>query len=407
MATGTQELGQLVPVDGVRVAAVSAGIRYRDRLDLVLFELVKGSVTAGVYTRNAFCAAPVVLARKHVQACAGAVRYLLINTGNANAGTGAQGMSDAVECCRELAGLADTDIAQVLPFSTGVIGERLPAGKIVTALPGAIDALAADNWLNAARGIMTTDTRPKGISSVVEHEGRRVTITGITKGAGMIKPDMATMLAFVATDAQIAQPLLHEMLRSAVEYSFNRITVDGDTSTNDCCVLTATGCSGVTIDVSDSELYKKFNTALHDLIVQLAKLIIRDAEGARKFVTVDVRGGADSRECLMVAYAIAESPLVKTALSASDPNWGRILAAVGRAGLDDLVVDKIDIYLDDVIIVQQGGLAPSYTEAQGQRVMNQEDITLRIELGRGDVAEQVWTADLSEEYVRINASYRS
>jgi len=223
----------------------------------------------------------------------------------------------------------------------------------------------------------------------------------------MIKPDMATMLAFVATDAQIAQPLLHEMLRSAVEYSFNRITVDGDTSTNDCCVLTATGCSGVTIDVSDSELYKKFNTALHDLIVQLAKLIIRDAEGARKFVTVDVRGGADSRECLMVAYAIAESPLVKTALSASDPNWGRILAAVGRAGLDDLVVDKIDIYLDDVIIVQQGGLAPSYTEAQGQRVMNQEDITLRIELGRGDVAEQVWTADLSEEYVRINASYRS
>lgn len=407
MATGTQELGQLLPVDGVRIAAVSAGIRYRDRLDLVLFELAEGSVSAGVYTRNAFCAAPVVLARKHVQACAGAVRYLLINTGNANAGTGAQGMNDAVECCRELAGLADTDIAQVLPFSTGVIGERLPAEKIVAALPGAIDALIADNWLNAARGIMTTDTRPKGISVVVEHEGRRVTITGITKGAGMIKPDMATMLAFVATDAQIAQPLLHEMLRSAVEYSFNRITVDGDTSTNDCCVLTATGCSGVTIDISDSELYKKFNTALHDLIVQLAKLIIRDAEGARKFVTVDVRGGADSRECLMVAYAIAESPLVKTALSASDPNWGRILAAVGRAGLDGLVVDKIDIYLDDVIIVQQGGLAPSYTEAQGQRVMNQEDITLRIELGRGDVAEQVWTADLSEEYVRINASYRS
>ena len=407
MATGTQELGQLLPVNGVRIAAVSAGIRYRDRLDLVLFELAEGSVSAGVYTRNAFCAAPVVLARKHVQACAGAVRYLLVNTGNANAGTGAQGMNDAVECCRELADLAGTDIAQVLPFSTGVIGERLPAEKIVAALPGAIDALAADNWLNAARGIMTTDTRPKGISAVLDHEGQRVTITGITKGAGMIKPNMATMLAFVATDAQIAQPLLHEMLRSAVEYSFNRITVDGDTSTNDCCVLTATGRSGVAIDTSNGELYKKFNSALHDLIVQLAQLIIRDAEGARKFVTVDVRGGADSRECLMVAYAIAESPLVKTALSASDPNWGRILAAVGRAGLDDLVVDKIDIYLDDVIIVQQGGLAPTYTEAQGQRVMNQEDITLRIELGRGDVSEQVWTADLSEEYVRINASYRS
>jgi glutamate N-acetyltransferase/amino-acid N-acetyltransferase len=338
---------------------------------------------------------------------AGAARYLLVNTGNANAGTGPQGMIDAQACCQALAAGAGVDVQQVLPFSTGVIGERLPAERIVAAVPDALAALQADNWLLAAKGIMTTDTRPKAVSRVVDVAGQKVTMTGITKGAGMIKPNMATMLAFVGTDAAVEQALLDSLLRSAVEQSFNRITVDGDTSTNDCCILSATGCSGVQISDADPAMLDAFSSALHELVLELAKLIIRDAEGAKKFVTVDVRGGGSSKECLLVAYAIAESPLVKTALSASDPNWGRILAAIGRAGVENLDVSRIDIYLDSVPIVKQGGLAPGYHEALGQSVMNQEDITLHVELGRGDVRERVWTADLSEEYVRINASYRS
>lgn len=396
-----------MPVAGIKMSAVSAGVRYQNRLDLVLFELAKGTRTAGVFTRNAFCAAPVVLARKHLLANGGDVRYLLVNTGNANAGTGEQGVTDAVYCCQALADVAGVNIAQVLPFSTGVIGERLPAEKIAMAAPGALAALQEDQWLGAAKGIMTTDTRPKGVSAIVTHNGQYITITGITKGAGMIKPNMATMLAFVSTDAEIEQDLLQDLLMSSVEQSFNRITVDGDTSTNDCCVLSATGKSGIRIEKSEQGLFEAFSNALHELILDLAKLIIRDAEGAKKFVTVDIRGGASSQECLLVAYAIAESPLVKTALSASDPNWGRILAAVGRAGVPDLDVSRIDLYLDDVCIVKKGGLAPDYREAMGQAVMNQEDICLRVELARGDVNEQVWTADLSEEYVRINASYRS
>ena len=407
MATGSQELGQILPVDGVRIASVSAGVRYRNRLDMVLFELAPGTRTAGVFTLNAFCAAPVVIARTNLQNTSGDVRYLLVNTGNANAGTGAQGMIDAQACCKAVADAAAVNEQQVLPFSTGVIGERLPAERIVAAVPQALQVLEADGWLQAARGIMTTDTRPKAVSRVIEHPGRKVTITGITKGAGMIKPNMATMLAFVATDAGLSQTLLDSLLKSAVEQSFNRITVDGDTSTNDCCILSATGKSGVQVTETDKSLFDAFSTALHDVVLELAKLIIRDAEGARKFVTVDVRGGASTRECLQVAYAIAESPLVKTALSASDPNWGRILAAIGRAGVENLDVSKIDIYLDDVAIVEQGGLAPSYREELGQGVMNQEDITLHVELARGDCRELVWTADLSEEYVRINASYRS
>lgn len=407
MATGSQELGQILPVDGVRIASVSAGVRYRNRLDMVLFELAPGTRTAGVFTLNAFCAAPVVIARTNLQNTSGDVRYLLVNTGNANAGTGAQGMIDAQACCKAVADAAAVNEHQVLPFSTGVIGERLPAERIVAAVPQALQVLEADGWLQAAKGIMTTDTRPKAVSRVIEHPGRKVTITGITKGAGMIKPNMATMLAFVATDAGLSQTLLDSLLKSAVEQSFNRITVDGDTSTNDCCILSATGKSGVQVTETDKSLFDAFSTALHDVVLELAKLIIRDAEGARKFVTVDVRGGASTRECLQVAYAIAESPLVKTALSASDPNWGRILAAIGRAGVENLDVSKIDIYLDDVAIVEQGGLAPSYREELGQGVMNQEDITLHVELARGDCRELVWTADLSEEYVRINASYRS
>lgn len=407
MATGTEQLGQILPIDGIRIAAIRAGVRYQNRLDTVLFELAPGTRSAGVFTRNAFCAAPVIIARQNIEACAGDVRYLLVNTGNANAGTGPRGLADAEACCQAVADATGADVQQVLPFSTGVIGERLPAERIVAAVPAALDALLADNWLLAAQGIMTTDTRPKAVSRVIDHAGKKITITGITKGAGMIKPNMATMLAFVGTDAVLAQPLLESLLRSAVEQSFNRITVDGDTSTNDCCILSATGRSGVEISQADAVLFELFSQALQELVLELAKLIIRDAEGAKKFVTVDVRGGASISECLQVAYAIAESPLVKTALSASDPNWGRILAAIGRAGVENLDVSKIDIYLDDVAIVKQGGLAPSYTEQAGQAVMSQEDITLRVELARGEVRELVWTADLSEEYVRINASYRS
>jgi glutamate N-acetyltransferase / amino-acid N-acetyltransferase len=407
MATGPQELGQILPIDGVRIAAVSAGVRYQNRLDMVLFELAPGTRSAGVFTRNAFCAAPVTIARQHLNASSGEVRYLLINTGNANAGTGPDGLTDANSCCDAVAAAAGVSSAQVLPFSTGVIGERLPANRIIAAVPNAFEALQQDNWLAAAKGIMTTDTRPKAVSTVVEVDGKKVTITGISKGAGMIKPNMATMLSFVATDAVIEQVLLDSLLKSAVEQSFNRITIDGDTSTNDCCILSATGRSGVVIAEGDEKLFAAFSAALHELILELAKLIIRDAEGAKKFVTVDVRGGASTRECLLVAYAIAESPLVKTALSASDPNWGRILAAVGRAGVENLDVSRIDIDLDDVAIVRQGGLAPSYREELGQTVMNQEDITLRVNLARGDFRELVWTSDLSEEYVRINASYRS
>lgn len=407
MATGSQELGQILPVDGIRIATISAGVRYQNRLDMVLFELAPGTRSAGVFTLNAFCAAPVVIARQNLANSAGEVRYLLVNTGNANAGTGPQGMTDAQACCQAVADAAGVAVQQVLPFSTGVIGERLPAERIVAAVPVALQSLEQDSWLLAAKGIMTTDTRPKAVSRVVELNGKKVTLTGITKGAGMIKPNMATMLAFVGTDAVLDQDLLELLLKSAVEQSFNRITVDGDTSTNDCCILSATGHSGVHITKADQTLFDAFSAALHDLVLELAKLIIRDAEGAKKFVTVDVRGGGSTRECLQVAYAIAESPLVKTALSASDPNWGRILAAIGRAGVENLDVSKIDIYLDDVAIVKQGGLAPSYHEALGQKVMNQEDITLHVELARGEYRELVWTADLSEEYVRINASYRS
>ncbi|MBU2097889.1 MAG: bifunctional glutamate N-acetyltransferase/amino-acid acetyltransferase ArgJ, partial [Gammaproteobacteria bacterium] len=375
MATGSQELGQILPIEGIRIASISAGIRYQNRLDMVLFELAPGTRSAGVFTLNAFCAAPVIIARQNLSESSGDVRYLLINTGNANAGTGPQGMIDAQACCQAIADASGVNVQQVLPFSTGVIGERLPAERIVAAVPNALQALELDSWLLAAKGIMTTDTRPKAVSRVVELHGKKITITGITKGAGMIKPNMATMLAFVGTDAELEQTLLNALLLSAVEQSFNRITVDGDTSTNDCCMLSATGKSGVRVTEDDKPLFDAFSAALHELVLELAKLIIRDAEGAKKFVTVDVRGGGTTRECLQVAYAIAESPLVKTALSASDPNWGRILAAIGRAGVENLDVSKIDIYLDDVAIVKQGGLAPSYREEFGQRVMNQEDIT--------------------------------
>lgn len=396
----------LFAVAGVKVASVMSGIRYKNRLDLVLMEIAPGSTVAGVFTKNAFCAAPVQLARKHLAESKGAIRYLLINTGNANAGTGQKGLDDAAACSGFVAQLTGVQVSQVLPFSTGVIGENLPVAKVIAGIPGALNALG-DEWLQAAKGIMTTDTRPKARSVRVDCNGKPVVITGIAKGAGMIKPNMATLLSFVFTDAAIDQSLLQEMLASVVDQSFNRITVDGDTSTNDCCVLTATGKSGVNIHRSDAAVFARFEDALHDLVRELAKDVIRDAEGAKKFVTVDIQGGGDVQECLKVAYAIAESPLVKTALSASDPNWGRILAAIGRAGVHELDVSRITIHLGAVCIVKNGTLATTYTEAQGQAEMNKPAIDIRVNLARGAARETVWTSDLSEDYVRINASYRS
>ena len=393
-------------VEGVRVAAVQAGVRYKNRLDLVVMELAPGSTVAGVFTLNAFCAAPVQLSRKHLKDSGGQIRYLLINTGNANAGTGQKGLDDALSCCASLAAQAGVQVSAVLPFSTGVIGENLPVDKIVAGVPNALTALG-HNWLDAAKGIMTTDTRPKARSVVVNCNGRPVTITGIAKGAGMIKPNMATLLSFVFTDAGIAQPMLQKLLNGVVDQSFNRITVDGDTSTNDCCVLVATGKSGVNLSDADLAASTDFEDALQVLVKELAKDIIRDAEGAKKFVTVDIQGGADTGECLKVAYAIAESPLVKTALSASDPNWGRILAAIGRAGLHELDVGRISIRLGEVYIVENGTLATSYREALGQAEMSKPAIDITVNLARGNAREIVWTSDLSEEYVRINASYRS
>jgi len=402
MAVGLKAPAHLRPVPGVRLAAVEAGIRYASRRDLVIMELAEGSTAAGVFTRNAFCAAPVVVAREHLGAAA--PRHLVINTGNANAGTGAQGLADARRTCAELATRAGVDASEVLPFSTGVIGEPLPMGRLVAGLEPALAALREDAWLDAAAGIMTTDTVPKGVSREVEVGGQRITITGIAKGAGMIRPDMATMLAFVATDACVPREHLQALLQTAVDASFNRITVDGDTSTNDACLLVATGASGVTPEGED---WDRFAEAVTEVCVGLAQAIVRDGEGATKFVTVEVGEGGDSAECLQVAYTVAHSPLVKTALFASDPNWGRILAAVGRAGLDSLALERIRIHLGDVCIVRDGGRAPEYTEAAGQAVMEADEILIRIALGRGEAVERIWTTDLSHEYVRINAEYRS
>lgn len=406
MNDSVNNAAELKQVAGVRVASVASAIRYQDRLDLVLIEIAPGAAVAGVFTRNAFCAAPVQIARRHLSENGGAARYLLINTGNANAGTGLKGVADALSCCSYVSALADVEVSAVLPFSTGVIGENLPIKKIEAALPHAFAALGG-KWLEAAQGIMTTDTRPKARSATVSCGGHDIVITGIAKGAGMIKPNMATLLSFVFTDAKLDQSLLQALLARVVDQSFNRITVDGDTSTNDCCVLVATGKSEVTISSDYPESLARFEEALQSLVRELAMDIIRDAEGAKKFVTVDVTGGANIEECLKVAYTIAESPLVKTAISASDPNWGRILAAVGRAGLDELDVDKIAIYLGEVCIVENGTLASAYSEQQGQAVMDRTDITIRVLLNRGDAREIVWTSDLSEDYVRINASYRS
>ena len=391
-------------VAGIRLGTTRAGIKYPDRRDLVVIEAAAGTRAAAVFTRNAFCAAPVIVARTHLAAAS--PRFLVINTGNANAGTGRQGLVDAEASCQALAERVGCRPEEVLPFSTGVIGEPLPLFRIVTGLPAALAALRPDGWAEAAHGIMTTDTRPKWASRRLNLAGREVTVTGIAKGAGMICPDMATLLAFVATDADANPALLQRILADAVADSFNAITVDGDTSTNDACLLLATGQSGASVP-EEGEDCGRFAAAVGEVLTDLAQAIIRDGEGATKFVTVRVEGGRDVAECRRVAYTIAHSPLVKTAFFASDPNWGRILAAVGRAGLADLEIERVAIHLDEVCIVQAGGRAPGYTEEQGQQVMARPEIAIRVELGRGEAAARIWTTDLSFDYVRINAEYRT
>jgi len=399
---------QLDVINGLRLGTVSAGIKTEGRKDLVLIELSTGTQCAAVFTQNAFCAAPVTVAKAHLLASNAGARYLLINTGNANAGTGDPGIQASRACCAAVADAAGVDLENVLPFSTGVIGEPLPVEKITRAIPRAFAELSEQGWRDAAEGILTTDTVPKGMSVRFSCEGRDYTVTGIAKGAGMIRPNMATMLAYIATDMSVDETRLNQILSVAVESSFNRITVDGDTSTNDACVLMATGAAGnELVEDSSSPLCSALENAVEEVCVTLAQALVRDGEGASKFVTVAVNGGATSEECLDVAYTVAHSPLVKTALFASDPNWGRLLAAIGRAGLSELDVDLISVYLNDVLIAENGCRAASYTEQLGVTAMEPGDIVIRIELQRGDSSEQVWTTDLSYDYVRINAEYRT
>jgi len=405
MVVRNQVLPELHPVSGFSLGTTSAGIKQPGRSDLVVMGLAAGSRCVAVFTRNAFCAAPVTLAREHLEQ--GQPAYLMINTGNANAGTGESGLRDARRCCEALASLASCTPYEVLPFSTGVIGEPLPADKIITALPAALAQLGEDGWGEAARGILTTDTVAKGATRQFNIGDQVVTITGIAKGSGMIRPDMATMLAFIATDASLDQPALQRCLSAAVEQSFNRITVDGDTSTNDACVLIATAAGQAPALQPGTGDYDTFHAALAEVCVELAQAIVRDGEGATRFVAVEVDGGASREECLQVAYTIAHSPLVKTALFAGDPNWGRILAAVGRAGLPDLDIEAVEIYLDEVCIVRRGARAADYTEAAGQVVMGRDELTIRVVLGRGSSRDVVWTCDFSYDYVRINAEYRT
>ncbi|MBX3631633.1 MAG: bifunctional glutamate N-acetyltransferase/amino-acid acetyltransferase ArgJ [Simplicispira sp.] len=397
----------LHPVAGLRIGVAEAGVRKANRKDLTVFLLDEGSAVAGVFTQNRFCAAPVQVCREHL-AGGQAVRALVVNTGNANAGTGADGLARARATCAALARHLQVDAAQVLPFSTGVIMEQLPVDRIEAGLPAAIADAQPAHWARAAEGIMTTDTVAKAFSRQVQMGGATVTVTGIAKGAGMIRPNMATMLGFVATDARIAPGLLQGLVRELADQSFNRITIDGDTSTNDCFMLIATQkVAHATIESLSSAEGQALKAALLEVAQKLAQAIVRDGEGATKFITVRVEGGKTGEECRKVAYAIAHSPLVKTAFFASDPNLGRILAAVGYAGIDDLDQTGIDLYLDDVHVAVQGGRNPQYREEDGQRVMKQSEITVRVLLGRGTAQDTVWTCDLSHEYVTINADYRS
>jgi len=397
----------LLPVTGVALGVAEAGVRKANRKDLLVMRLAEGASVAGVFTQNRFCAAPVIVCREHL-ALARPVRALLVNTGNANAGTGDDGLARARLTCSELAAALACDSTQILPFSTGVIMEPLPAERIVAALPRALADCREDNWARAAEAIMTTDTVPKACSRRLSLGGKSVTVTGMAKGSGMIHPDMATMLGYVATDAAVSRAALQNMLAQAAARSFNRITVDGDTSTNDSFIAIATGAAGTPIITDERHPhYADLAAAVTEVAVWLAQAIIRDGEGATKFITVQVEGGKSEQECSQVALAIAHSPLVKTAFFASDPNLGRLLCAIGYAGIADLDVGRVRLHLGDVRVASGGSLDPAYREEDGQRVMQQSEITVRVELGRGSARTTVWTCDLSHDYVSINADYRS
>ncbi|MBE2263745.1 MAG: bifunctional glutamate N-acetyltransferase/amino-acid acetyltransferase ArgJ [Burkholderiaceae bacterium] len=397
----------LFPVAGLRLGVTEAGVRKTGRKDLTVLLLDEGASVAGVFTRNRFCAAPVQVCREHLSA-GQAVRAMVINTGNANAGTGESGLAGARATCAALAGHLGVRPSQILPFSTGVIMEPLPVDRIKAGLPAALADASEDHWARAAEGIMTTDTLPKAFSQQVVIDGVTVTVTGISKGAGMIRPNMATMLGFLATDATVDPALMQQLVTGLAEGSFNRVTIDGDTSTNDSFVLIATNkASHPPILSLDTESGRALQQALMEVARKLAQAIVRDGEGATKFITVQIEGGRSGAECRLAAYAIAHSPLVKTAFFASDPNLGRILAAVGYAGIEDLDQTLIELYLDDVHVVTRGGRHPNYREEDGQRVMKQSEIRVRVQLGRGDAADTVWTCDLSHDYVSINADYRS
>ena len=406
----TPNPANLLPVAGVRLGVTEAGIRKAERRDLTVIELAEGSRVAGVFTRNRFCAAPVQVCKEHLSSAA--IRALVINTGNANAGTGEAGLVAARVTCTALAAQMGITAAQVLPFSTGVILEPLPVDRLVAGLPRAIADLRADGWFDAAHAIMTTDTLAKAVSRQVLVGGKKVTLTGISKGAGMIRPNMATMLGFLACDAAVAQPVLEQLVTEAADLSFNSITVDGDTSTNDSFILIATGTAGnAEIAATHGADYQALRDAVVEVSIALAQAIVRDGEGATKFMTITVEGGADRDECRKVAYAVAHSPLVKTAFFASDPNLGRILAAIGYAGIDDLEVSKLRVWLgnpeESVLVAEHGGRAVSYLEDAGARIMKHAELSVRIDLARGQAAATVWTCDFSYDYVKINADYRS
>ena len=393
----------LLPVKGVRLGSIEANLRYKDRDDLTLIELAEGSSVAGVFTKNAFCAAPVIVCKEHLEQTEG-IRYLVINAGNANAGTGEEGLTSARMICAEIAEETITALDSILPFSTGVIGEQLPYWKIVEQVPQLIESLAEDNWLKVGKAIMTTDTTLKGVSKSLIINGKTVTVTGITKGAGMIEPNMATMLAYVATDAGIENDVLQAILDDAVKHSFNSITVDGDTSTNDSLILMATGQSGVALDEANEE---QIVDAINNVCQELSQAIIRDAEGATKFVTINVEKAPDYNYAKEIAYSVARSPLVKTALFASDPNWGRLLMAIGKAPVKGLDVSKLSLWLGDTQLIEAGEPLESYKEVQGQAEMDKDEIVISVQLNAGDTEASVWTSDLSHEYVTINAEYRS
>lgn len=408
MAVGPDTFPVMHPVKGFSLGVTRAYVRKPDRRDLVVMQAAAGSTLAGAFTTNAFCAAPVQVCRKHLREGAAASQpwYLVTNTGYANAGTGVAGMEDCLAVCEALANETQVSVNHILPFSTGVIGERLPVARVVAGLPACVANLSEGGWSEAALGIMTTDTRPKGASVQLLLGGKTVTITGIAKGAGMIRPNMATMLSYVATDAAVDGTLLQTLIREAVELSFNRATIDGDTSTNDACVIAATGQSGFTVH-EGADGFDAFRAALCQVLVDLAQAVVKDGEGATKFVTVRVEGALSVAEAKEVAFTVAHSPLVKTALFASDPNWGRILAAVGRAPVDQLDVEKVYLHLDDVLVAEKGGLSPQYQEAHGAAVMQNDNFTIRLSLGRGDASADIWTTDFSYDYVKINADYRS